>query len=130
MKQKPGELVSHDVYTCLLCRNATGCMEVDGMDPEQKLELEETPSDEGMELSINVVDGIGEPEKSKAAAHETLSNHGEEGMEIPLDDLAPPQHHEPKLAAQETVSDDDEEGREMPLDELAHHLSLKEHNMQ
>jgi glyoxylase-like metal-dependent hydrolase (beta-lactamase superfamily II) len=158
MKQKSGELVSHDVYTCLLCRNATGCMEVDGTDQEQIPELEETPSDEAMELSINVVDDIDEPEKSKAAAHETLSNHDEEGMEIPLDELALPQHHEPKLAAQEAVSDveegteipldelappqhheqklaaqetvsDHEQGREMPLDELAHHLSLKEHNM-
>jgi glyoxylase-like metal-dependent hydrolase (beta-lactamase superfamily II) len=28
MKQKSGEMVSHDVYACLLCRNATGCLHI------------------------------------------------------------------------------------------------------
>jgi glyoxylase-like metal-dependent hydrolase (beta-lactamase superfamily II) len=117
MKQKSGELVSHDVYTCLLCRNATGCMEVDGMDQEQTPELEETPSDEQMELSINVGDDIDEPEISETAAHEILSHHEEEGTEIPLDEFAPPQHYEQNLAAQEAVSDI-EDATEIPLDEL------------
>lgn len=30
MKKKAGDLVSHDVLTCPICRNATGCLEVKG----------------------------------------------------------------------------------------------------
>lgn len=58
MKQKGGEMVSHDVYNCLLCRNATGCL-VLGQDQVEKppkiAERQETVSDdeaveEGMEV--------------------------------------------------------------------------------
>ena len=62
-KKKVGELVSHDVYTCKICRHATGCFDVSQLDnPDEKHaeeEQDETPSDElGLEIPV---DG-GEPE--------------------------------------------------------------------
>ncbi|KAL3943573.1 MAG: hypothetical protein SGBAC_002354 [Bacillariaceae sp.] len=58
-KKKVGELVSHDIYTCKLCRHATGCFDVSSLDnPNQnhaEPDLEdETPSDElGLEIPLN-----------------------------------------------------------------------------
>lgn len=40
MKQKVGELVSHDVLTCLLCRTSTGCLEVKSDKEDTKKETE------------------------------------------------------------------------------------------
>lgn len=147
MKKKVGELVSHDVYTCLLCRNATGCMEVGEID-QQEPEEDETPSDEGMELPIDEANGLDETEQAKSGSHTALSAHDEQGTEIPLDEMAsqpeqdsvleiggegteipvdaapPAPKRKPNLEVevQETISDDEEQGTEMPLDELVHHI--------
>ena len=48
MKKKAGDLVSHDVIRCLLCRNATGCVHViegDSYDQPLRLSAKETVSD-------------------------------------------------------------------------------------
>jgi glyoxylase-like metal-dependent hydrolase (beta-lactamase superfamily II) len=55
--QKSGDLVAHDVLTCLLCRNATGCVEITGSQQDSKnrplaLQTRETESDDeaGLEM--------------------------------------------------------------------------------
>ncbi len=40
MKQKVGDLVSHDVLTCLLCRTSTGCLHIKEAKEESKMEPE------------------------------------------------------------------------------------------
>ena len=61
MKQKSGELVSHDVLTCLVCRNATGRVVIGGaknvcstipskLPPESIVVLNDVPLDEGIEM--------------------------------------------------------------------------------
>lgn len=47
MKQKSGEMVSHDVYNCLLCRNSTGCL-VLGKPGKTKQEI--ASDEEGFEV--------------------------------------------------------------------------------
>ena len=50
MKQKHGNLVAHDVYTCALCRNATGCaLADDDTDRKPQLSLKESVSDESLD---------------------------------------------------------------------------------
>jgi glyoxylase-like metal-dependent hydrolase (beta-lactamase superfamily II) len=57
MKQKAGDLVSHDVMQCLLCRNATGCVHViEGGSIGQPLRLsaKETVSDDSTDDGVEM----------------------------------------------------------------------------
>jgi glyoxylase-like metal-dependent hydrolase (beta-lactamase superfamily II) len=56
MKKKAGDLVSHDVMKCLLCRNATGCVHaIEGdsysqlLRPASKVTVSDDSSDDGVE---------------------------------------------------------------------------------
>lgn len=52
MKQKTGNLVAHDVYTCALCRSATGCAYADDEGVTERnrgLVLKETLSEESLD---------------------------------------------------------------------------------
>jgi hypothetical protein len=60
MKKKGGNLVAHDVFTCPLCRDATGCAfaeeeEAKGPDsPKRGYNLTETLSDESNESGFEI----------------------------------------------------------------------------
>ncbi|CAJ1952422.1 unnamed protein product [Cylindrotheca closterium] len=59
-KKKVGELVSHDIYTCKICRHATGCFDVSSVDNPDEKPVEsddELPSDEfGLEIPLDEVE--------------------------------------------------------------------------
>lgn len=51
MKQKTGDLVSHDVLTCLLCRTSTGCFQVNRVEVDDN---DDPRPDEVKEVTANV----------------------------------------------------------------------------
>eukprot|EP00980_Cylindrotheca_fusiformis_P020711 scaffold7738_cov133-Cylindrotheca_fusiformis.AAC.20 len=117
MKQKAGELVSHDVYTCLLCRNATGCLDVDELDQEIQPASSETPSDEdvGLEVSITDANGVGDASGVDAPEPGTTEAREKEGAAIPDDEKVHSQPQEQKPAEEESIPAVQED-EEIPFD--------------
>ena len=78
MTKKSGDLVSHDILECYLCRNATGCVQhktarmssSSNIDDSMRLSLKETESDES---ALNM--GNGEIEIPQSVTNLSAGEH-------------------------------------------------------
>jgi len=78
MKRRHGELVRHDVITCMLCKDATGCPQVDAGEHGTRFAAaasSDAPSDEEGDVQV-----------LKSAEHHINSPTNSDGVELKMDD--------------------------------------------